>query len=445
MRFVSIAHLLTGNFVASLFALVAFTLSARALGVEQYGELALMLAFTRVIERIISFQSWQTIIRFGAGLQDEGRIDDFRALLKFGFLLDLGAAVSAWLVAIGLAYAAAPLFGWSADAVQLLMLFSTVLLFQLSGLPNAVLRLAGRFNLLAYGQLVNLAFRVVLCLVGITLALDIRYFALVWAGTQIIGSLTFLALAFRTLHRQGIHRVFSAPLKGVTRRFPGLWNFAFSSNLSLTLWVSSQELDTLLVGLLADPASAGLYHIAKRIGRIGQQVGGQVQSVLYPDVARLWRKGLIDEFARVILQVEIFLLGFGVLGVIVIAVIAHPLLLWTAGPEFMGAAPLLVLQMIGVGLSMAGSASRSGLLAMGHQRDVLVVVAIATAGFHLTALALIPIVGAMGGNIANIVFGCIWAVGLGLTIHRALKLARLPSLSIASTRAEPAGLAAEGI
>lgn len=444
-RFVNIGHLLTGNFLASMLALVAFALSARALGLEAYGQLALMMSFVRVIERLISFQSWQTIIRYGAGLQEGGRIADYRVLLKFGFALDLAAAFAGWSVAVALAWFAAARFGFSADAIDLLLLFSTVLLFQVSGLPNAVLRLSGQFHLLAYGQLVNLTLRLVLCGFGILIGGDLRYFVCVWAGTQILGSLTFLVLALRVLRRQGALDFLTAPLAGVTRRFPGIWNFAWSSNVSLTLWVSTQELDTLLVGALADPASAGLYHIAKRMGRIGQQVGSQVQSVLYPDVARLWAKGAVREFGRVVLQVEMFLLGFGILMAIVVALIAHPLIRWTAGPSFLDAAPLLIMQMIAVCFTMMGSAARSGLLAMGRQRDVLIVVSIATAGFHLTALSLIPRVGAMGGNVAHIVFGCIWAVGLALTLHRALKLARLPSLSIASTRAEPAGLAAEGI
>lgn len=449
-RLTNIAHLLTGNFFASILGLTAFALSARALGLQEYGQLALMLSFTRVIERIVSFQSWQSIIKYGAGLQGPEHRDDFRALLKFGLCLDMGAALCAWGVAIALAFAISPLFGWSDETVHLLMLFSTVLLFQISGMPNAVLRLSGQFHLLAYGQLFNLLLRVVLCLIGIWMEWGILYFTLLWAGNQILGSLTMLALSVRTLRRQGVRNVLGAPLRGITRRFPGIWNFAWSSNLSLTMWVSSQELDTLLVGALADPASAGLYHIAKRIGRIGQQVGSQVQSVLYPDVARLWAKGKVAEFRRVVLQVELFLLGFGALGVVVVTLIIHPLLLWTAGPGFMAAAPLVIVQMMAVAFNLSGAAARAALLAMGRQREVLRVVLTATGAFHLTAVLLIPQIGAMGGNCAHIVLGVIWTSGLGLALHRAFKIARatgdplVPAGPLGRAR-ESALLASEGI
>src|SRR3546814_7334822 len=88
------------------------------------------------------------------------------------------------------------------------------------------------------------------------------------------------------LRRQGIHNLAKARIKGINHRFPGIMGFAFSSNLSMTLSTSVQEFDVLLVGALADPASAGLYYMAKRMAKAAQQLGGQVQAVLYPDVTR---------------------------------------------------------------------------------------------------------------------------------------------------------------
>src|SRR3546814_7119903 len=128
------------------------------------------------------------------------------------------------------------------------------------------------------------------------------YFVLVWMATQILGSLSFVVVSVRALRQDGVRGVLGARLRGVTTRFSGLWSFAWQSNLSLTLRSSGQQLDTLFVGALADPASAGFYHIAKQVGRMAQQIGVHVQAVLYPDVARLWAAGAIQEFRRAILQ-----------------------------------------------------------------------------------------------------------------------------------------------
>lgn len=420
-RLVNIAHLLTGSFAGSLLGLIAFALCARSLGVAEYGQLALMLAYTRVIERIASFQSWQPIIKYGAGLSTAEQREDLRKLLKFGLLMDMSSALCAWLIAISGAYLAAPYLGWTEDSVHVLVLFSTVLLFQIPSMPTAVQRLAGRFSLLAYGQLGTALLRVALCFVGLMNDAGLGYFAFVWACTQILGNMTLLGFALRTLRRQGVRNILGAPLAGLRQKFPGIWGFAWSSNLSLTIQSSSQELDTLLVSLLTDPASAGLYHISKRIGRMAQQVGGLVQSVIYPDVSRLWAAGKIKEFKRLVLQVELLLLTAGVAAVVFMAVSVDRLLLWTAGPQFLPAANLVVVQMFAVALALSGSAARVALLAMGRPRDVLVVVVTATVIFQVTAVLLLPQIGPMGANIAHIVMGTVWMIGLGWHLHRALR------------------------
>lgn len=417
----SVGHLLTGNLVSSLLGFVAVALTARALGPADYGMLALAYTYARAVERIVSFQSWQPLIKYGAALEGPEQREDLKALLKFGLLLDIAAATVAWLVAIGIAVAVASLLGWSARSLELIFIACTVLLFQLSGMPTAVLRLAGRFRRIAYGSVLSTSIRLLACAAGMLIGADLVDFAMIWAATQILGSLFFCAVALFELRRQGIRGLLRASLRGVTTRFPGLWNFAWSANLSLTLRASAHELDTLIVGALADPESAGLYHIAKRIGRLAQQVGVQVQAVLYPDVARLWAARAIANFRRAVSQVEALLFGFGVAASLFFFVAAEPLLRWCAGPAFVAAAPLVIVQMVAVTMTLAGVGVRSALLAMGRQQQVLRVVLIATAGFHVTALSLIPLIGAMGANIAHIIMGAIFAVGLSIAFRRTLR------------------------
>ncbi|MCG5484571.1 MAG: oligosaccharide flippase family protein, partial [Sinorhizobium meliloti] len=88
-RLQSIAHLLTGNILSSVIGLIGFALTARALGPAGYGILALCFSYTRAVERIVSFQSWQPLIKYGAHSLAENADDatELRALLKFGLLL----------------------------------------------------------------------------------------------------------------------------------------------------------------------------------------------------------------------------------------------------------------------------------------------------------------------------------------------------------------------
>jgi O-antigen/teichoic acid export membrane protein len=420
-RLGSIGHVLTGNLAGTLLGLLGVAIAARALGPHDYGILVLIITYVRAIERLVSFQSWQPMIRYGAGLDPAADGATLRALFKFGLLLDIGAGIAAWAVAIAVAWIATKAFGWSQQTFLLTSVYSLVLLTNLGGMPTAVLRLAGRFRAAAYGQVGSAIVRVGLGLAALLSGASLWTFVLIWMATQILGSMIFLFVGFRHLRRQGITGVMSAPLSGVTTRFPGLWAFTWSSNLSLTLRSSANQLDTLLVGGLVGPAEAGLYHIAKQIGKMAAQIGSQAQAVLYPDIARLWAEGAIDAFRKAVLQVEVLLALFGVAGLGLVFLAGEFLLRLFAGPAFAAAAPLLTVQMLAVALTISGTAMNSALLAMGHANRVLGIVFVGTLAFHAVLLLLVPRIGAMGANVAHVVLGLIWLIGLGSSLRRALR------------------------
>lgn len=420
LRLRNISHLLSGNFASGLISLAAIALTARAVGPDSYGIMALAFTYVRAVERLVTFQSWQPLIKYGAEVSTPEFRDDFKILLKFGLVLDIIGAILAWIVAITLAWFAGPLFGLSGSTRLLVIIFCSVLLFNISGTATAILRLYGRYHAAAYGPVGNALIRVMLCAVGFKINADLSYFVFVWMATQILGSITFLAFAIRALRENGIHGIHRASLRGVTERFTGIWSFAWQSNVSLTIRSSAQQLDILLVGALADPASAGFYHIAKQVGRMALQIGVQVQSVLYPDVARLWAAQAYVKFRQAILQVEVMLAGFGLAITLFLVIAAKPILRLTAGPAFEGAAPLMIVQGIAVSMMLIGFPARSALLAIGQQRRILTVEILGTTTFYLTALLLIPFLGAMGANFAHIVLGVIWLFGLTFFLRRCL-------------------------
>ncbi|APG88667.1 inner membrane protein YghQ (plasmid) [Sinorhizobium americanum CCGM7] len=405
-RLGNIRHLLTGNALTSLLGLVGFALTARALGPSEYGILALCFTYTAAIERLVNFQSWQPLIKFGA---ESKSAETLASLFKFGLLLDVSAAATGCVIALALVWAFGPWLGISSAVSGLVTLFCAILPFRISGMPLAVLRLFGKFRTIAYGQVASGVFRAGLCAIGFAFGGTLHDFVLIWMAAQIFGSLSGLLLSLAELRRQGmLASMLKAPVRGISAHFPGLWKFAISTNLSLTLRSSANQLDTLLVGYLADPTAAGLYHIAKRIGRMMLQIGDHVQAVLYPDLARAWAASATEAFHRAVTQMRVLLLGFGILLVGAVYLTIDPVLRLAVGPDFEAAGPLVVVQSIAATMTLYGTITRSALLAMGREDRVLSSVLVATMAFHGTALALIPRIGPMGANLAHMVMAAIW-------------------------------------
>ncbi len=438
-RIQNIAHLLSGNVAATLLGLATMGLVARGLGPRDFGVLALAISFTRAIERLVSFQSWQPIIRFGAHLDGDDGKGELKQLLKFGFLLDVGGALVGCLLALAIIALGGHLMHLSDTDRVLVSGFALTLLFSLAGMPTAVMRIFGRFRLAAYGQVSGAALRLLASAGAYAMGAHLTGFFIVWGVTQALSSLTTTVLAFHVLRRHGVTGLFRTRLRGITRRFPDLWRFTWSANFSLTIAASAQQLDTLIVGALAGPTAAGLYHIAQRVGRLAQQMGAQVQAVVYPELTRLWSTGAIRPFRRAVKEVEILVALGGVAATIGIALTAGWLVRVTAGPAFVAAVPLLIVQMIATTLSMNGTVTRSALLAMGCQRQVLRIVLLSTLLFHVTAFSIVPFMGAMGANVAHVVRGGAWLVGLAL-VYR-YRMRRLPgeAAPAPSPRAEAVG------
>ena len=423
-RLINIGHMLSGNAVSLIFGLISLAMAMRSLGPAEYGVLALVVSYARLIDRIVRFESWQPLIKYAAGVTGADARRELRQLYAFGLRLDMAACTLAALITIAIAYAAQPIFGLGPDAFQLILIFSLSLFLNPIGMPTAVLRFAGKFKTIAYVQVLGNLLRIFLCLYGLWNDSSLVFFAWVWAGCQAFTTLVMLGLSWIELRRQGIGNPVTVSCKGVTERFPGIWGFAWSSNLSMTIRSSANDLDVLIVGWLADPASAGIYYFAKRFAKAVQQVNVQVQAVLYPDVARLWAQGAYRKFVQATRQIQIFLAGCFLVALAGIYLLGPLLIRLGPGNEYAAALPMLLVQIMAVGITTHAAPSRTALLAMGRQAGVLKVVLVGTLFFHATLFLLVPRIGAMGANFAHVLLAGICAVAFDLMVRSGVATAR---------------------
>ncbi|PSJ36392.1 lipopolysaccharide biosynthesis protein [Allosphingosinicella deserti] len=411
-RLIAIGHLLSGNFGNAAIMLVSVAIAARALGPEIYGVMVLVLAYGRTVERVLRFESWQPLIRFAALEEGSGDRARLGRLYAFGLLLDVCTALIAALVAYLGAALLGPLFGLDEANIQLVAIYSVALCVNVTGVPTAALRMAGRFRLLAYSQLAANIVRIGLAMLCAQQDWGIAAFMIAWTGAQVCGSILFIGLGYSALRALGIPGPFSVRWSGLRSSFPGFLSFAWSTNLSMTMRTLTQEADALIVGALAGPAAASFYYLAKRIGKVAQQVGAQVQAVIYPDVARIWARGLREKFRATVLRTQAALAAVGIAGLLAAWVLGRWIIHLGPGASYDAAYPLLLTQLVAVVLTMHAAPSRSALLAMHRPGFVLAASTIGVVLFLGTCLLAIPVLGAIGANIAHIVLAAFMALVL---------------------------------
>lgn len=413
--------LLAGNLLAAVCGLVCHVLAARTLGPERYGILALIITYGLVINGLASFQSWKALVRYGARCLERGRREDFRSLMKFGLVLDLGGSFLGTVTGVAGVVILGRIRGWDQETVFLAALYSGSILFHSCGTPLAVLRLFDRFDLNA-AQLAGAA----MVRMGAVIALAVsraglRAFVWAWFLTEIFGYLLTILWGWREYRRRRFGSVLRAPLQGIPAKFTGIWRFVWSTNFQFSLKLGVKELDVLVVGGLLGPAAAGVYKIAKQFTRIMDRFTDPLNQSVYPALAKSWVRKDYSGFRKLMIRPALALAVVGVLVWTVFLAAGPRILILTVGGRYAGAYfPILVL-MAGMLVAAATFPLEPALLAMGRADESFQAFAWASLLYFGLLAVLTKAWGITGATLSSLGFYSIWALLLARKIRGRLK------------------------
>lgn len=335
-------------------------------------------------------------------------------LYGYGVLLDMSTAALSALLLILIAAILPPIFGIHSIPLNAAAIYSLAMLTKVIGAPGAALRLDSRFRAVAYSQIVTNVLRTILAALCLWWDAGLIGFMLAWTVAEVAYNFYFIWLGQQSLRRQGVPFPLSVSLKGLKQDFPDFLSFAWTTNLSTALRTLTHEADELMVGAIAGQGAAGMYNLAKRIAKMGQQIAGQVQTVLYPELARMWRNGNRAVFRGTIFNTQLLLSGTGMAIAVMTWFLGEWLLRVGPGAQYVAAFPLLMSQVIAVLFIMHSAPGRSALLAMGQPQLVLHVFALSTVLFYAVAVPGVLYFGPIGASIAHIVLAVVTAVLLDM-------------------------------
>jgi len=422
--------LLGGRTVNALLGLGYLALSARALGVSQFGVLVLIHAFAQFLGDTVKFQSWQTILHYGARPLAEGRVRDFQRVLRFTLMLDLSSSVVGVAIGVGGAVLFATRLGWTAQLAPAAALYALSVAFMVAAAPIGLLRLFDRFDIMARQAALISMVRLAGCAVAYVLHAPLEVFLAVWAAGT-LAAFAYLAWgAWRELHARDLLEAFGwrGPL---TEGMPGAWRFAWATNFNATLDVAFTHVVTLVVGALLGPAQAALWRVGRQVADALAKPAKLLIPALYPELARLHAEGGRAQMTR--LAVQVGLLGGGV-GLVLLAVSAFggaPLLALVMGKGFAAAADVMTWQVGAAVIGILALPLEPMLVSLGHAGSALRV-RLVVSGAYLVALT--PIVerfGAVGAGASLVAASAILALGMLWVLVRHMQVAPPPEANTA--------------
>jgi len=395
--------LLSGKLVTALLNLAAFGIAMRSLGATQMGVLVLVHGFAQAAASLAKFQSWQAVLRFGAGNQGPSRRREFQALLRFTAGLDLASAAVGSLVAAVAAWFLGPTLGWPPEVVPQAMFYATSTAFMVLATPVGLLRLFDRFDLLAQRDALGAGFRLAGALLAAVSGAGLPAFLGAWYAATVLGAAALIAATWRETARRGLLRTDPAEQRlRATEAHPGIWGFVWTTNLMTTLSLGSNSLATLCVGWILGPAETALFSLARQLGEAALKPSRFLTPALYLELTQLavvQDRGALRQLLRRSLSLS-SALALALLAIL--AVLGEWLLRMIGGPEASTAYPVMLLLAVSASIGFAGFALEPLLVSIGRHALALRLRAAATTAHLPLALLGLKFIGLEGAGFAAI-------------------------------------------
>ena len=280
---------------------------------------------------------------------------------------------------------------YSFDVKLLIVLASSTLL--MSGLGSLFSSVFNIYQDMKYISLYKIIERVVFVVFSVILITSgFGIVGIIYA--TIIGAFVNMFLSFVKSRQIHHYKLNFKPIFDMSIVGPAVW-FGLAALLG-TIW---QKIDTIMISLLLDMRSVGLYTPAVNFVGIGDMAVVAVTGAFFPVLSKAVHK-------RRITKKELFryVSYFTIAGIIIIVMtftFANQLIYYTVGPKFIESVDFLNILVVGFAIGLIAVPTALLLDATNNQKvHVLNATYMSLANFGLN-LYLIPIIGAIGGSILH--------------------------------------------
>lgn len=399
------AWLLGGKGVGALLSIVYLAIVTRTLGVADFGRFALILSAAQAIKTLVSFESWQIIVRYG---QDHLKAADTIAgghalnrLARFCIMVDMASAIVGCALAAAVTLAFGPMMDLSRDMGINAILFCAAMLLTIRSTPMGLLRLFDRFDAGALAETMVPVGRMIGALLILATGPSIGGFLLAWAGAELLCAVSYWWLALRAGRgRMGSWR--AGRTLDARDENAGLVGFLTATNLQATLSSLGQQVAVLFIGIFVGPTGAGLYRLANQLSQSLTKISGLLSRSIFVELARTRSQDGLDELRHLFRRTNRLALIAGGVIILLILLIGRPLLGLIAGPDFLPAYPVLLVLGVAASIELVGVSYRPLLMATDGARLSLWITLGATLLMFAMMAALLPLYGTIGAAFANL-------------------------------------------
>ncbi|WP_284126613.1 lipopolysaccharide biosynthesis protein [Parerythrobacter aestuarii] len=359
--FKNMGWLLGGRGFNAVLSLVYLALATRTLGLDGFGYFAIIVALGQTVTGLVNFQTWQFVVRWGAGPDGPARAAGFAVGLDL-LSAFVGIVASALLVLTAQLWLPLP-----DELLWVAFGYCVVSLLSIRSTPTGLLRLRFQYARATAAEAVQPLIRAVGAGLAVLFMPTVTGFILAWAASEVAVAAALWIAALKQ-ERLDLSEV---SLTTIPREHPGTWRFVLSTNALGSLQVAGKQVMILLVGAIGGEAFAGGFRVASQLGQALVQLAQTVSKAIYPELVHAQERAA--EIARRMANVA--LIG-GVIAVAVAILAGREALALIAGEEFGVVYWAMVILAIGGAVELVGASLESLLVSAGRAGTAFIVRAV---------------------------------------------------------------------
>ena len=258
-----------GRGIAAAFSVLATGLMANALPATEFGLVILLHTYIMVIQGVLNFRTFETIVRFGIPLGDAGDDKGLRSLLRSTMMIDIAAALLATILGITAAPLAGHFLQWDSDMVGWAPMYSLIILATANGTPSGILRIYNRFDALSVQFTIAPALRFLMVSIAWAMDAPMPVFIIAWGSAFAVGHIYMIVRGLKELKTHMKSSLWSGfHWREICNRPREFWKFTGIVYWQTFIDLLPKHVSMLLAGALLGPAAAGLFRLAREFSTV---------------------------------------------------------------------------------------------------------------------------------------------------------------------------------
>ncbi len=296
--FLNASWLFGGQTIEGVFSALQIVIIARILGVNDYGLLALIIAYVNILNNFFDFRVWETATKYIGTFWINGEREKTLSTIKLSYVIDVSSGILAFIIAILTAKIASDYFIHSPEAYELIWIYSISLLIDTANsTSDAILRVFNRFRRIAFISSFIAIFKFLLVSTLLFLGLGIKGVLFSFIAASILEFSVRLWVVSKTLEENKLTGWWKSNLSLVKDYWKDIAWFLGNTSLAGTINMTSDNfLGVLALGYFSGKEAAAYYKIAKSFEKLMTIVKDPLYEAIYPELVRIASANALKDF-----------------------------------------------------------------------------------------------------------------------------------------------------